>query len=73
MYWTNWNEAKPSIDRSYLSGGMRQTVINTEIKTPNALTIDFRARKLYWSDARLDKIERCDLDGKNRMVMNLLQ
>lgn len=37
---------------------------------PNAVAIDFALQKLYWSDARLDKIERCDYDGKNREVHN---
>jgi len=36
---------------------------------PNALTLDLTAQKLYWSDARLDKIERTDLDGSNRIVL----
>lgn len=26
-------------------------------------------QKLYWSDARLDKIERCNLDGTNRVIV----
>lgn len=37
---------------------------------PNALAIDLAAQKLYWSDARLDKIERADLDGKHRFVLS---
>lgn len=35
---------------------------------PNALTLDHKAQKLYWGDARLDKIERCEYDGSNRVV-----
>lgn len=37
---------------------------------PNALALDLPAQKLYWSDARLDKIERADLDGKHRVVLS---
>ena len=37
---------------------------------PNALALDLMAQKLYWSDARLDKMERADLDGKNRVVLS---
>lgn len=37
---------------------------------PNALALDLVAQKLYWSDARLDKMERADLDGKNRVVLS---
>ena len=68
MYWTNWNEVNPRIERSYYSGFQREVIVDKDIRTPNALTIDFKARKLYWSDARLDKIERCELDGSNRVV-----
>jgi integrin beta 2 len=37
---------------------------------PNALALDFVSQKLYWSDARLDKMKRADLDGKNRVVLS---
>lgn len=36
---------------------------------PNGLTLDLVAQKLYWADARLDKLERADLDGNNRYVL----
>ena len=32
---------------------------------PNGLALDLPASKLYWADARLDKIEVCGLDGSN--------
>ena len=54
-----------------MNGWDVKDVITTEIKTPNALTIDHRAAKLYWADARLDKIERCEFDGSNRVVRKL--
>lgn len=63
IYWTNWNLAKPSIQRSYLSGSgnVIQSIITTNIRMPNAITLDHSRARLYWSDARLDKIERYDL------------
>ena len=68
MYWTNWKDKAASIQSAYLSGYDVQSIITTDIQSPNGLTIDFKARKLYWCDARLDKVERCDLDGSNRKV-----
>lgn len=68
MYWTNWNSLNPSIQRSYLSGFEMESIITTDIKMPNALTIDHKSQKLYWSDARFDKIEFCNLDGTKRQV-----
>lgn len=70
MYWTNWRDEAASIQSAYLSGYDLRAIVTTDIKTPNGLAIDFTAQKLYWSDARLDKIERCDFDGKNRQVSN---
>ena len=36
---------------------------------PNGLCIDYEARRLYWVDAKLDKIETSDLNGKNRVTL----
>ncbi|XP_041374230.1 low-density lipoprotein receptor-related protein 1-like [Gigantopelta aegis] len=69
MFWTNWNDHKPCIQTSMLNGYNAHTIIDKHIRTPNGLTIDHRAQKLYWTDARLDKIERCNFDGTNRDVI----
>jgi integrin beta 2 len=45
-----------------------ESIITTDIRMPNALTLDYKARKLYWGDARLDKIEQAEYDGSNRVV-----
>lgn len=68
MFWTNWNEQAPSIMRASLNGANVIVIIGSDIKTPNGLAIDHRAEKLYFSDATLDKIERCEYDGSNRYV-----
>lgn len=70
VYWTNWNSRSPSIQRAYLTGFDVQSIITTDIRMPNALSLDLSAQKLYWADARLDKIERADLDGKNRVILS---
>ncbi|XP_064646344.1 low-density lipoprotein receptor-related protein 1-like isoform X2 [Lineus longissimus] len=69
LFWTNWNPKKPSIQRAYLGGWDVKAIITTNIRVPNGLVIDHRAQKLYWSDAGLDKIERCNFDGSNRTVI----
>lgn len=68
IYWTNWNSEAPSIQRSLVSGIRVESIITTQIRMPNGLAIDHKAQKLYWGDARLDKIERCNLDGSDRVV-----
>ncbi|KAG7278877.1 hypothetical protein CRUP_036391 [Coryphaenoides rupestris] len=69
MFWTNWNELSPSIMRATLSGANVLVIIGSDIRTPNGLAIDHRAEKLYFSDATLDKIERCEYDGSRRHVV----
>ncbi|VDN01460.1 unnamed protein product [Thelazia callipaeda] len=69
IYFTNWRDDMPSIEKAYFSGYGRERIITKDIRTPNAVAIDSTSRKLYWSDARLDKIERCNLDGSNREII----
>ncbi|XP_048343554.1 LOW QUALITY PROTEIN: prolow-density lipoprotein receptor-related protein 1 [Sphaerodactylus townsendi] len=69
MFWTNWNEQHPSIMRATLSGNNMITIIDKDIRTPNGLAIDHKAEKIYFSDATLDKIERCEYDGSQRQVI----
>lgn len=68
MFWTNWNEQRPSIMRSNLAGKNMKVIVSTDILTPNGLTIDHKAEKIYFSDGSLGKIERCDYDGSHRYV-----
>ncbi|XP_039602497.1 low-density lipoprotein receptor-related protein 1-like isoform X2 [Polypterus senegalus] len=69
MFWTNWNEQSPSIMRATLAGANVVVIIGNNIRTPNGLAIDHRSEKLYFSDATLDKIERCEYDGSRRYVI----
>lgn len=43
--------------------------MNSSIGWPNGITIDYRRGKIYWADAKLDKIEVMNLNGKNRKVI----
>ncbi|XP_051039809.1 low-density lipoprotein receptor-related protein 1B-like [Phodopus roborovskii] len=69
MFWTNWNEQHPSIMRATLTGKNPHVIVSTDILTPNGLTIDHRAEKLYFSEGSLGKIERCEYDGSQRHVI----
>ncbi|XP_043939564.1 prolow-density lipoprotein receptor-related protein 1 [Protopterus annectens] len=69
MFWTNWNEQHPSIMRATLNGANVIIIISSDIRTPNGLAIDHKAEKLYFSDATLDKIERCEYDGSGRHMI----
>jgi len=58
--------------RSTLAGKNMRIVVSSDILTPNGLTIDHKAEKLYFSDGSLGKIERCDYDGSSRYVSMII-
>lgn len=68
MYWSDWG-FHPKLERAWLDGTRRTVLVNTSIQWPNDLALDYRERKLYWADARLDKIEVCNLNGSGRRVL----
>ena len=70
MFWTDWG-TKPKIERCGMDGDptSRKAIITTRIQWPNALTIDYTIDSIWWVDAKLDVIEHCDLNGKNRRVI----
>lgn len=58
MYWTDWGE-HPKIERANLDGMERVVLLNSSLGWPNGLALDYAAGKLYWGDAKTDKIEVC--------------
>lgn len=56
MYWTDWGE-HPKIERANLDGKDRMVLLNSSLGWPNGLALDYAAGKLYWGDAKTDKIE----------------
>lgn len=58
--------------RATLSGANMITIIDKDIRTPNGLAIDHKTEKIYFSDATLDKIERCEYDGSKRYVCPII-
>lgn len=56
MYWTDWGEV-PKIERADLDGTERLVMANTSLGWPNGLALDYHQRKIYWGDAKTDKIE----------------
>ncbi|XP_059475497.1 low-density lipoprotein receptor-related protein 1 isoform X2 [Neocloeon triangulifer] len=70
VYWTNWDAQRPAIQRSYFRSIGVDSIITTNIRMPNAITLDHKEIKLYWADARMDKLERCEYDGSNRMILS---
>ena len=59
LFWTDWDENNPRIERCSMSGDEDLRLIIYSIVTipnggwPNGLSVDFEAYRLYWVDARL--------------------
>ena len=68
MYWTDWGK-EPKIEKAELDGANRTVIVNTSIYWPNGLAIDYKARRIYWVDAKLDKIEFMAYDGTSRRII----
>jgi integrin beta 2 len=68
MYWTDWGE-QPYIGRAEMDGTNFKILINESLGWPNALTVDYVTKEIYWADAREDYIAVADLNGENRLVV----
>lgn len=68
LFWSDWG-TPAKIERASMDGTHQQTLFNTELIWPNALSIDRKNQVLYWADASLDKIESSKIDGSNRRVL----
>ncbi|TRY92935.1 hypothetical protein DNTS_033821 [Danionella cerebrum] len=68
IYWTDWG-TPAKIERATLGGNFQKAIVNTSLSQPNALSLDYEERVLYWADAVLNRIERASLTGENREVI----
>ncbi|ESO92872.1 hypothetical protein LOTGIDRAFT_162349 [Lottia gigantea] len=69
MFWTDWGfEAK--IEMAQMDGSNKQTFLMLDKDSwPNGLTIDRKAKILYWADAKYNKIECINLDKTNKRTL----
>jgi len=72
IFWADVNLKK--IRRIRVSTGEVENVISAGLKRPQGITVDWIARKLYWTDCRdakwgTNRIEVANLDGSNRKVL----
>jgi len=69
MYWSDLGR-KPHIETCSMDGYNRRKFIGDSIRSPAGITIDYAARRLYWSDTKPYTIESVSLDGKGRRVIH---
>ena len=68
MFWSDWGE-HPYIGRANMDGTNVRTILNESLGWPNALTLDYIRRELYFADAREDYIGVVDFDGGHRKIL----
>lgn len=68
LYWIDQGQFS-KLERAFLNGSNRTVLVRTEIVTPTDLYVDSKTGDVYWSDNTKDRIEKCDWDGKNRVVI----
>lgn len=68
MYWGG-RGVSLKIEQANMDGSARTTLVSSRLMLVNSLAMDYKNRLLYWYDAGLDKIERVDLQGNNRVVI----
>ena len=49
MYWSDWGD-NPMIERAYMNGSNRETIISEDLIWPNGIALDL-AGKIYVSNA----------------------
>lgn len=68
MYWTDWGE-NPYIGKAGMDGSNPRPIVTESLGWPNALTIDYVTKELFWADAREDYIAVTDLEGQHRYIV----
>ena len=69
MFWSDWG-SPAKIEKANMDGSDRKTIISGNgLGWPNGLAIDYNAGRLYWTDAKTQRIERSDLNGNFRKVI----
>ncbi|XP_055856668.1 low-density lipoprotein receptor-related protein 6 [Episyrphus balteatus] len=69
MFWSDWNEKKPKVERSSLDGSERVVLVSEDLGWPNGIALDIEAKTIYWCDGKTDKIEVASMDGSDRRVV----
>ena len=64
LYWTDWGN-QPHIGKAGMDGSQQKIIVNNSLGWPNALTISYVTKELFWADAHQDYIAYSDLNGNN--------
>ena len=70
MYWSDASSTAPKIERAWMNGEKRETLVSTHLTRPSSIAIDFfMDDRVYWSDSKENRIESMRPDGTDRVVV----
>ena len=67
-YWSDWG-VQAKIERAWMDGSHRQVVVSKDIVWPNGIALDVVDQRLFWCDAKNDRIESVKVDGSDRQII----
>lgn len=73
MFWTDWEESKPRVERATLAGKDRVVIWQirdlSQAGWPNGIALDPYAKRVYWVDAKFDSIHTISYNGQDHRVV----
>lgn len=68
LFWSNLVNP-PRIERAYLDGKSRKTLVSKEVRLLGSLAVDTEGDLLFWSDLELKRVESVKINGDGRKVL----
>ena len=65
LFYTDWGLI-PKIVRAGMDGKMAQTIVSEDLHWPNGIAVDSTIKRIFWSDAKHDRLESALFDGSDR-------
>jgi len=69
LFWSDWGQEMGKIERSQMDGYERASILSENIGCPNALTIDVKEERIYWTDVKMNSVESAKIDGGSRRLV----
>lgn len=68
LFWTEWGRSA-GIYMSGMDGSDQMPIATTNLHWPNGLTYDSTTSRIYWADAKLNRIEYFDVHTRHRAIL----
>ncbi|XP_044749052.1 low-density lipoprotein receptor-related protein 4 [Coccinella septempunctata] len=67
IIWTDVE--KKAIYKAFWNGSSQETIVETNLESPIGIGYDWLTKKIYWVDARMNRLEVVDIEGNNRCLL----